>query len=54
MKSDIKTRNNKYQYHGYQEWYFYNKLIYRGKYKNGKLVDYSEHCMKKQTRYYIR
>ena len=54
MKEDITNVNYKEQYHGYQEWYYVDELYYRGKYKNGKLVDYSEHCMKKKTYFYIR
>ncbi len=55
MNGDIINRNSKYQYHGNQVWTFGNeKILLRCKFKNGILIGYSEHRMKKQTRYYIK
>ncbi len=44
MIKNIKNKNNKYQSHGYQQWYtpFTNKLRFRGNYKNDKPIGYTE------------
>jgi hypothetical protein len=43
-KQDIEPKNNKNQYHGYQEWSEYDsdEIYYRGKRVNGKVVGYQE------------
>ena len=35
---DIRNINSKGQSHGYQEWYGYHELIYRGNYKNNESI----------------
>ena len=43
MNNDIININSKYQeLHGYQEWYYCNKLGYRGNMKNGNEIGYGE------------
>ena len=43
MKKEIETLNEKYQWHGYQEWYWIKDGIrFRGCYKNGKRIGYME------------
>ena len=54
MKKDIENRNDKGQYHGYQEWYGNNELWHRGKYKNGQAVGYYENHTFEQTNFYIK
>ncbi len=40
---DIRNRNDKGQWHGYQEWYYTNgKLWFKGFSYNGILIDYDE------------
>lgn len=53
---DIRNKNSKYQYHGYQEWYphYNNKLAYRSNMKNGKLIGYSELHYMYRTEYHIK
>ena len=51
---DIKNKNSKEQYHGYQEWHIRNELYYRGNIKNNKHIEYSEFHSSKITRYNIR
>ena len=59
---DIRNKNSKYQYHGYQEWYphnsnntlFRSKIAYRSNMKNGKLIGYSELHYMYLTEYHIR
>jgi len=41
-KKDIDNFNTKNQLHGYQEWYDRGKLWYRGIYKHGLKINYSE------------
>jgi hypothetical protein len=53
MNKDITNINLKNQYHGYQEWYWNNKLSYRGNWNNNLRIGYVEHHLIKQTRYYI-
>ena len=53
MKTII-NRNSKGEYHGYQEWYYHQKLGYRGKWKNGLEIGYEESHTWKHTIYYIR
>ena len=50
---NITNYNNKSQSHGYQKWYGYHKLIYRGNYKNNERIGYTEWHFIEQTRYYI-
>jgi len=42
MKENIITINKKGEWNGYVELYFYDKLWYRGNYKNGSSVGYEE------------
>jgi len=53
MKKEINTKNDKGEWHGYQKWYWDNKLMYRCNFKNGRLIGYSERHGSKQTRYNI-
>lgn len=54
MNKDIINKNSRSQYHGYQQWYGYNELIYRGTYKNNNMIGYQEWHNTYQTRYHIR
>jgi hypothetical protein len=51
--NDIRNKNSKGQSHGYQEWYGYNKVIYRGNYKNNERIGYAEYHGTKRTRFNI-
>ena len=42
MKQEIFNINNKSQYHGYQEWYYDNKLFFRGNFKDDEEIGYVE------------
>ena len=43
MKKNIRPRNTRGQYHGYQEWYYTNdKLMFRGNVKNNNWDGYRE------------
>ncbi len=44
MKSII-NKNDKGQWHGYQEWYFDGKLYFKGFWYNGIRVNYDEHYL---------
>jgi len=51
---NIYNKNNKNQFHGYQERYdFNNKIYYRGNYKHNNEIGYEEHHGVKETAYYI-
>ena len=54
MIKEIKQFNNKGQYHGYQQWYWLDKLELRVKYNHGFEIGYEEWHIYKQTKYYIR
>jgi len=54
QNKDIKTFNDKGEYHGYQEWYDNNKPFLRCMAKNSKVVGYSEWYESKQTMFIIR
>jgi hypothetical protein len=56
INKTIINKNNKYQTHGYQEWYtpFTNKLRFRGNYKNGKVIAYHEYHGSIKTLFYIK
>ena len=54
MNKDIINKNDKRQWHGYQEWYVNNKLWFRCNYKNDKINGYIEWYGIKQTKFYIR
>jgi hypothetical protein len=57
MKKEIETLNKKYQWHGYQEWYWINNGIrFRGCNKNGKRIGYMEwhNSNWNFTKFYIR
>ena len=54
---DIKNKNDKGQYHGYQEWWRHvrPKIQLRGNMKNGNFIGYVEdHMFTEMTEYYIR
>ena len=52
---DINNFNSKGERNGYQVWYeAYDKLYYRGKYKNNEFIGYGEHHFAKQTEFYIK
>ncbi len=60
-KLDKEPRNTKGFLHGYQEWYFYNEIcfrgyykIFRGNYKNASPFGYIESFETAVTRYHIR
>jgi len=52
---DIRNFNNRYTYHGYQEWYFDDeKTIYRrGSWKKNKRIGYYENHILKCANFYI-
>ena len=55
MKKEIINKNDKFQLHGYQEWYSVNNRIrFRGCYKNGKRIGYTEWHHNKETGYHIK
>ena len=53
---EIKNYNDKGQFHGYQEWYWYNndKLWFRGNFKNKILIGYNENHLHFETNFDIR
>ena len=51
---DIITINSKLQYHGYHEYYYFNRLGYRGNYKNNMKIGYEEYHRTNKTTFYIR
>ena len=51
--NNIRNKNSKGEYHDYQEWYYYKKLWYRGKYKNNIKIGYGESHTWKETIFYI-
>jgi len=60
-KEDIEPKNDKCEWHGYQEWYYHDDTImHRCKYKNGKQIGYYEyhhrnhHESQSNTSFYIR
>lgn len=55
MNKNINNFNHKYEYHGYQEWYFSSKnLSVRVNYINAKRIDYCEYHYTKNTIFYIK
>jgi hypothetical protein len=55
MKKDIENRNDKGQYHGYQEWYKWNNVIFlRANWKNHNPIGYYENHTFEQTNFYIK
>ena len=55
MKKDIKNITSKGQLHGYNPFYFNNKLIWRSMYKNNMIIEYHEsHGTFKETSFHIR
>ena len=52
MEKEIENKNNKYQLHGYQEWYWTSngKLRFRGCWKNGLKIGYME-CHNRNWKY---
>ena len=58
MNKEIYNKNDKNQFHGYQEWYGNNEVWLRCKYKNGQPVGYYENHLNdwnpKSTRYFIK
>lgn len=53
MKETTYNLNNKGEFHGYVFIYHLCELYYRGNYKNGNLIGYSESHGSKGTRYNI-
>ena len=53
MDKDIINKNDKGEYHGYNELYFYGLLIFRGISKNNKDIAYQEYHNIEETRFYI-
>ena len=53
MKTII-NRNYNGEYHGYQEWYYHQKLYYRNTYKNGLEIGYEESHGIKKTYFNIK
>jgi len=45
--------NTEGEYHGYQKWYWDNKLWFRCNFKNGRRIGYMERHGIKQTKFYI-
>ena len=41
-KIDIEPKNSKGQFHGYQEWYIFNVLWFKGNRINGERIGYVE------------
>ena len=54
MKKNIENKNDKGQYHGYQQEYWDNIITYRTNFKNDRPVGYSERHIFFLTEYYIR
>lgn len=54
MNKEILNKNDKNQWHGYQEWYYNNKLFYRGKWKNNRPISYFEDHVIKRTHFHIK
>ena len=43
-KEDIEPKNDKGEWHGYQEWYYIDyTIMHRGIYKNGEPIYYHEY-----------
>jgi hypothetical protein len=51
---DIEPKNQKNQFHGYQEWYSYEDIWYRGIFKHGMEFGYEEYHQDIETNFYIR
>jgi len=56
MNKNIINKNNKGEYHGYNEIYSYfnNRLWIRATYKNNNRIGYAEWHWGKETNFYIR
>ena len=54
MKKEIENKNDKGQYHGYQEWYLSNRIYIRSTFKNGLEIGYGEWHYDKETIFYIK
>lgn len=56
MKKDIENKNQKGQFHGYQEWYNSSGISFRSTCKNNLYIGYHESHLKsiKQTHFFIR
>lgn len=54
QKQDIDPKNNKDQFHGYQEWYNGTKLWIRCTHNHGKLIGYKETHRFLTTQFHIR
>ena len=53
-KKYITNSNTKGELHGYQEWYYYGVLTYRGNNKNSFDIGYNEYHSIFETNYYIK
>jgi hypothetical protein len=54
MIEEIESRNDKGDYHGYQQWYDKGMLTLRGTMKNNLEVGYEEFHIAYQTSFFIR
>jgi hypothetical protein len=54
MKKNITNRNSKHQLHGYQEFYYSDKMTCRVNYKNDKEIEYEEYHLIKEVTFYIK
>ena len=54
FKEDIDNKNDKGEWHGYNEWYFNDSYMVRANFKNNDKIGYAESHYYKHTRYYIR
>lgn len=56
IKKGIDNKNDKGEFHGYNEWYLLTLTSYptRANYKNGEEIGYEEDAWHKKTKFYIR
>lgn len=61
FKEDIDNKNDKFEWHGYNEWYFNDTYLVRNdtylvraNFKNNNKIGYAESHYYKHTSYYIR
>ena len=52
--NNIKSKNSKDQFHGYQEWYWKDTIYFKSNYINGKRIGYTENHYINKTTFYIR
>lgn len=54
VKDDIEPKNSKGDFHGYQEWYYNNRLWVRCNYDRDEPIGYEDDHHKYMANYYIR